>query len=456
MNFGNLIKRHSVLIVAGGLGLCAVAVFALTVFMSGNLKKSVESQSIKTGKRIRSLSGSVVSRGQAIVESKYQDAFEADANAITNFGAQSTMRQLLSYDIFPEPKYSSQQLFDQFGENYRQSIGALIYRMNAKDCPSDDELNALRPATREGTGNIRGVAGGNVPSGASEEIEKIACDKRAEEIKTYANPIDMANYAGWENWNYNDRPDPVDDCWRSQLALWIQEDVGDTIAIMNGLSENVLISPVKRLLGISFNNKSIGPSSASTGSATGTYNPGRTGRITTTANTSFDFPSYVTSDATTSAIGTRAWTMRKCNDEIDVVHFSVAVIVEHQKVLAFMKELCSSKEHLFTGFLNQLPEKTLQHNQISILESSIEPVVNSDPEHKRYRYGDNPVVKLNLVCEYTFRRAGYDEIKPESIKEELGQSQTSGRDNTGRTGRGSRGRGRSSRTTGTRRSTRER
>ena len=87
MNFGNLIKRHSVLIIAGALGLCAVAVFALTIFMSSSLKKKVESQSVRIGSRIRTLSKSVVSRRQAGIESKFQEAFEADANAISNFGA---------------------------------------------------------------------------------------------------------------------------------------------------------------------------------------------------------------------------------------------------------------------------------------------------------------------------------------------------------------------------------
>lgn len=422
MNFGNLIKRHSVLIIAGALSLCAVVVFAMTILMSSSLKKKVNSESIKIGNNINTLSKTVVSRQQAAIESKYQEAFEADANEISNFGAQGTLRQLLSYDIFPKPQYISQQIFNRFGENYIQNLENLIYRMIARDCPSDNELNALKPAGRADIGRGQG----NIYSDAEKEIEKIACDQRAEEIKTYANPVNMANYTAWENWNYNDRTDyAIDDCWRTQLAFWIQEDIADTIAAMNGFSENVLTSPVKRLLGISFNNKTIGAGSGQTRYAMrpGGFNPsGGMAHTGTTTSTNFDFPQYVTSDASaTSTIGTKAWTTRVCNDDIDVVHFSMAVIVEHQKVLSFMKELCSSKEHKFRGFSGDLTEKTLRHNQITILESALEPVVNSDPQHKRYRYGNNPVVRLNLVCEYTFRRAGYDKIKPESIKEELGQ-----------------------------------
>lgn len=425
MNFSNFIKRHSVLIIAGGLSLCAIAIFALTILMSNNLKEKVQTESIRTGKRIRTLSSSVVSSGQAGVERQYQNAFKADAEAISSFGAQSTTRQLLSYDIFPKPNYSSQQFFDQFSENYRRNIKVLISRMDAKDCPSDEELYLLMPATRTATTDIRSVAERNIPSEASEEIEKIACDKRAEEIKTYANPVDMANYTGWGNWKYSNRSDAIDYCWRSQLAFWIQEDVVDTIVAMNDTSDNILTSPVKRLVGISFNKKDIDASSGRITKGPSRHNPAASTNTNTAINAGFDFPKYVTGTQA-SALNTKAWTMRKCNNDIDVVHFSMAVIVEHQKVLAFMKEFCSSKEHKFSGFSNDQQERTLQHNQITILESKVEAVVNSDQQHWRYRYGDNPVVKLNLVCEYIFRRAGYDQIKPESIKKELQPPETIG------------------------------
>ena len=188
-------------------------------------------------------------------------------------------------------------------------------------------------------------------------------------------------------------------------------------------------------MGISFNNKTIGTSSKRFSGGAGGYYPTGPTHANPTAKADFDFPQYVTSDAPASVLGTKTWTTRKCNDDIDVVHFSMAVVVEHQKVLTFMKELCSSKEHRFSGFSKEQQEKTLQHNQITILESSIEAVINSDPEHKRYRYGDNPVVKLNLVCEYIFRRAGYDKIKPKLIKEELGQLKITGRGNRNRSER---------------------
>jgi len=45
------------------------------------------------------------------------------------------------------------------------------------------------------------------------------------------------------------------------------------------------------------------------------------------------------------------------------------------------------------------------------------------PDNANYRYGDEAVVRLDLICEYIFNRDGYDKIKPESIKVRLGQSE---------------------------------
>jgi hypothetical protein len=49
-----------------------------------------------------------------------------------------------------------------------------------------------------------------------------------------------------------------------------------------------------------------------------------------------------------------------------------------------------------------------------------EPVDRQALVHSKHRYGDAAVVRLNLVCEYIFHRIGYDDIKPQAIKELLG------------------------------------
>ena len=110
----------------------------------------------------------------------------------------------------------------------------------------------------------------------------------------------------------------------------------------------------------------------------------------------------------------------KEEDGIDVIHFNVAVIVDAKSVLPFMQQLCMAKEHKFTGYPdgNESPQ-TFKHNQITILESKILSVFREDWNHFYYRYGEEPVVELNLVCEYIFNRDGYEPIKPELVKKTL-------------------------------------
>ncbi len=101
------------------------------------------------------------------------------------------------------------------------------------------------------------------------------------------------------------------------------------------------------------------------------------------------------------------------------MHFSVGVVVKTKAVLPFMQQLCSAKQHRFRGFSGEEQEQVFKHNQITILESDVGSIDRKDATHNLYRYGDDAVVELDLICEYVFNKNGYDEIKPESIKELL-------------------------------------
>jgi hypothetical protein len=131
-----------------------------------------------------------------------------------------------------------------------------------------------------------------------------------------------------------------------------------------------------------------------------------------------DKPSYILSaqDGLTESC-----TGRFCNEDIDVVHFNLAVLVSTESVLPFMQKLCSAKEHKFKGWNGQLDQpKIYEHNQISILESNVKPIdTQNDPSHYLYRYGEDAVVELELICEYIFNKAGYKDIIPNEIVKEL-------------------------------------
>ena len=82
-----------------------------------------------------------------------------------------------------------------------------------------------------------------------------------------------------------------------------------------------------------------------------------------------------------------------------------------------MQELCSAKEHKFRGFSGTEQEQTFKHNQITVLETKFKSI--EDQPYSLYDYGEDPVVELDLICEYIFNKKGYEEIKPETVKEAI-------------------------------------
>jgi hypothetical protein len=407
--FKDLIQRlsflgnYSSLILPVIIVLVAVLLFIPTQLMSSGLKKWVENESVSIGRRVQSRSESTVSRNQWEVEQEYQQAYERDANQIALLAKQSSQRQLLSYKIFPKPRETSTLIFRQFGRRFRSGIEKLITRVNALDCPTNAELQRGLQGSRLSSSSRRsldwdmGRAGSDlVLSEVEATITDVLCQEKAERAFVYANPAELAGYEFWEEYKYSGMDTAVEDCWYWQLSYWIIEDIFDTIDALNYGSNSVFTSPVKRLLNVTF------PASGK-----GIAGAGKAAAIK---------PSYVLSieDALIEP-----HTGRFCDDDIDVVHFNVAVVVDTKAVLPFMQQLCSAKEHKFRGFSGEEQEQVFKHNQITVLESNIESVDRQDRDHNLYRYGEDAVVELDLVCEYIFNKNGYDEIKPELVKELL-------------------------------------
>jgi len=374
----------------------AVLLFLPTQLMSSRLKDRMEKESVSIGKRVRSLSESTVSRNQWEIEQEYQQVYERDANQTEILTRQSSKRPLLSYKIFPEPKDTSVLIFKEFGRRFRDGIYRLIARVNALDCPTDAELKrALQtssslPGSRQSLDRRMGRSGSNLKLGEVDAtIVDVLCSGKAESASVYANPVDLSGYEFWDKYEYTGMGTAVEDCWYSQLAYWIIEDIINTIGVLNSGSNSVFISPVKRLLNVSF----------------AASNRWTSGKETT--------PSYVLSfeEALTDP-----HTGRLCNDDIDVVHFNVVVVVSTKAVLPFMQQLCSARQHKFRGFSGEAEEQVFKHNQITILESNISSIDRLSKDHSFYRYGEDAVVELDLICEYIFDKNGYDEIKPESVK----------------------------------------
>ncbi|MEN6308379.1 MAG: hypothetical protein ABFD91_11540 [Anaerohalosphaeraceae bacterium] len=417
-----------------------IVVLVVTLLIGGSVSKKMD-DSLKVAKQIGTLSSTVPSEAQAKEELQYIEKFAQDADQVDLLMAKASQRELICYDpvILPEPTEKSTQVYNVFGRNYRKAIESLLTRINAKDAPSDAEI---RSQTGVGTGG--GTMTGMMPmnptpgaAGASSAMVDAVCLKRADEIPVYANPSIFNWYGYWENFVYKSVDESLQNCWSSQIAYWVYEDVVQSIETINSGSSRVSESPVKRLLGVQFNGPVQVFSSQSMGFGMGGMEPMGMMPGYTGGPAMLDAPVYV---KTVSPFMQIPWTGRMCNDQIDVIHFAVSVITDSSATTLFMKELCSAKPHTYReGFLDKGKQETASHNQITVMEYEIEPIIKTDAVHAYYRYGNSAVVRLNLVCEYVFSRKGYDAIKPAPVKKSLGQDAGTGQTGTGTTDPGAGG-----------------
>ena len=445
-NFKDVLQKLSVfknnlsLLVPIIIALVSVLLLIPTQLMSSKLKKEVELESIKNGgKKIKTLETSAVSRQQYEMEAERQKAHAADANEIAKLAMQTTQRELLSYDIFPAPNPNgfSGLIFQQYGQRYRAGIDKMILSAKGRDCPTDAEIqrgleeSSSSSRTRGGGASMlssRGLTGMDLYGGGSMGFGNIRrmildemCKDRAASISVYVNPLDIAGYEYWADYKYDvKQEDAIQDCFYHQLGYWIIDDIFQTINKMNSGHDNVLTAPAKRFMGITFTMGLKRPRSGGGGSFRG---GSRRGAQKQQQKEDADRPVYVR----TGAPGlSESCTGRYCGDDIDVTHFNFSVIVATKSVLPFMKELCSVKEHQFRGYPDpNQPEQTVQpvqtfkHNQITILESKIGSINPDDQTHRYYRYGDEGVVSLDLICEYIFDVKGYECLTPEPVKKTL-------------------------------------
>ncbi len=430
------LRKYSILLVPIGILLGTAVVFGLVVLSGRSLKAQIQKESVDVGRRIESMASQTPSSRQAEQAKVIMDRVAEQVGQVEQLAKQDSQRQLLSYKIFPKPKETSQQIYSEFGETFRQSMEGLIREVRGLDAPSETELTKeLGP---DPTRAIRITAGG-VQDKATQGVIDAVCSKRAGELGVYANPKLFPWYGYWEKYKFEGEERAVRDCWNSQVAYWIYEDIFATIKALNGTSASVFSSPVKRLVGIRLGGPVDyqKPSQASQGYSFGGYDSVRDDVLYAIDPTKSAGPGGGNTSAMysmmTDGAGVEAWTQRYCSPEVDVFHFYVGVVVDHRSVMSFLRELCSEKTHTFrTGFAANGKEVEYKHNSITILGSSIDPVEMTNEEHQMYRYGPSAVVTVMLDCEYLFHRAGYDSIQPEWIKKDLGIQATPA-DGTGAT-----------------------
>lgn len=421
-------KKYSALMLPAGLLLAGLILFLPTVLIGrsvGTKKQEWERLAATLDNLVRN----TPPKEEAEQVKSILNRFEEEVKTVQTLAMQTTQRDLIKYGIFPKSEETSSQIFLDFGRRYRAALEQMITeRLKAMDAPSDAEIRAAGGTAVPGGAGGAMVGGGEYFGGgigggalvgaavADNPMVNALCTARAERIAVYANPRVFAWYDFWESYQFAGSDQALRDCWFAQTAYWIYEDVIATIEAMNAGSERVADSPVKRLLGVSFQRPVSEVSTVYSPSVSPRGFGGLGGVVT------MDQPAYIL-PGSPSPLGVRPWTGRVGNEDLDVVHFAVSVIVDSRYTQAFLKELCSSKTHVYReGFKENGELQQARHNQISILASTFSAVEKQSPAHLYYRYGTDAVMRVDLVCEYLFYRKAYDAIKPEPVKVLLGQS----------------------------------
>ena len=424
----SFLKDFSSLIIPAIIIIAALAVLGASSIITSKKREAVERQSVSIGKQVISLKSEPVSHEQAEIERSYQEKFAQDANQITFIEEQSSRRELLSYEVFPEPESHWNERCKTFGKSFCEKIDQKVTNLNGRDCPTEYEINRAKGEGVSSPESGKYSEQNRTSRVYNEDVKEDSilealCQAKAKSASVYMNPIDIEGYLYWKNYDASlmIREEAILDCWFWQLGYWIAEDVVKTIGAVNTDSNSVFNSPVKRLLYLGFTPEGMAKieSSGSSKGSSGrgemqrSYAPSR--EMSEVSSMDGMRPYYITSEEDAFV---PSFTGRVAGEKTDVLHFYVSVLVENESVMPFMEELCSGKTHVFRGFDGKSEQEEYKHNQITILSSTFDAIDRKSPEHNLYRYGNKPVVRLNLVCEYLFSKVGYKEIEPSFAVEE--------------------------------------
>ena len=235
----NFFKKYTALLPSIGIAVIAVLLFLPTMLVGWSVKEQMK-DSVRTAGTVSSLLKDVPSKDMPQQVKRYMDHLEEEATQIETLAVESSMRELVSYDVFP-PRGTSSQLYVAFGKKYQAAVEAMVDSMNALDAPGDAEIrNQTGTAPRQTMMELRPMARDETVNPMVEAL----CLKRSQEISVYAHPSAFSWYDFWENYEFEGQRQALEDCWDSQVAFWIYQDIVQTISIMNEGSDKVSSSPV--------------------------------------------------------------------------------------------------------------------------------------------------------------------------------------------------------------------
>jgi hypothetical protein len=422
----SILKNNVSLLVAVIIVAVSILLFIPTGIISAGLKKQIKNLSLTYISEIQRYKKDVQPASQLQLEEKRLTAMAEDVNKIDILAKQTTQRQYINKDVFtiePNNSFFTSSIFTDFGKSYCSGIEKLIADGKAGTCITESEIKLTLTSQASSFGRKTDTSIATAltrPKSASSffsqysaiELKMIdqICQQKAASLSYYVAPEIVSGYTYWKGYSYQDFGMAVENCWYYQLSYWIIEDIFKTIQNMNSGHTSALDAPVKRLMETSFTTGINRPAFVNVSAG---------GEQTTTENTATvggDRPKYM---LTEKDILTETCTNRYCNADTDITQFRIKLIISSDALFEFMKELCSEKDHVYTGESGK--EQIFKHNQITILETSFRSIDTESADHELYRYGENNVSEVELVCEYSFVKKGYDDIKPKTIKIALGE-----------------------------------
>jgi len=450
----SFLKNNMALLVPIVLVIVAGLLFIPRTLFSMSLDKKVQTESVRPGTQLDNLlREGVVQKDRYVVEQQSLTGYAHDANQMMLLNEQTVQRSLLSYRIFPKPKDMASQKYEDFGKAFCRGILGMIQGIKGTVPPSADDLGIADGVMMGGRGGMggspygggreammgrgaamgRGGVRGGMRGGQGGEtmedfakqtrdIEDAICSDKALSGSAYITPLDIVGYEFWSTYVYNTGSDEaIKTCWYWQHGYWIIEDIFQTLAQCNQGSSSVFSSPVKRLVSLKYQQDASAGMMGGRGAYGRGMGGGGMGRMggygemsMGAGSLSTDMPRFVKTGS--QALATPC-TARYTNEEYNIIHYNVSVVVEASYQVEFMKALCSAKTHTYSGINGDQAAQTFRHNQVSILAMQVKPVVREDMTHNYYRYGDDAVVELNLTCEYLLPIAGYAGLVPEVLRE---------------------------------------
>ncbi len=413
----NWIKAHLPIVVCGAVSVAAITLIALGIFLS-----SVNETLAQDAGIVQSLRSAQPVNDRVIQQlARTLDAQTKKLDAVQKRLAELGTYQPLHADVFPDVNPNNRGARFLFKTMVAEAARKMVAELNGGHEPTqaeialeaaemaDEKAKAVRaeslgvggagtPSTpRPGSFFTPGAAPGATPTpgfaSVADRARNLPPEKLAEEYPDVRLAIRRARgiycYVGAEELTFGKWPEvtavstpTVDAMWYAQMGLWIEQDVVRAIAGLNNRVAEALKArqqtpwvgnlPVKHLKQIAINEYVIAASVSSTGGSAPPPGGGAPGAR------SVSFSNQVSSPA------------------IDVISFSVSLVVDARMLPAVIDELCKA------GFFTPV-----------LVNYNVEP---PNLTFTRYIYGPSPTISVSIDFEGSFLRPKYEKWMPPTVK----------------------------------------